>query len=177
MKNDNYWRKDSFGQQLPYLDKITFKPVPDGSQLLNGLKSKTFDLANTDDTTTVIPGLLPDVKAGSMDLAVAKQNPEVGYTMFNTSKEPFNNINARMAWVYAFDTTTYNQARNNDLNQVANGPFGPGVLGYLDDTGFPKYNLDQAKAAVAKYKQETGKDLNFTLSDSRMTLRRRRARR
>jgi peptide/nickel transport system substrate-binding protein len=164
VKNDNYWRKDSFGQQLPYLDKITFKPVPDGAQQLNGFKSKAFDLGNTDDTTTVIPGLLPDVKAGSMDLAVAKQNPEVGYTIFNTSKEPFNNMNARKAWVYAFDTTTYNRARNSDLNQVANGPFGPGVIGYLDDTGFPKYNLDQAKAAVAAYKTDTGKDLNFTLS-------------
>jgi len=164
VKNDNYWRKDSFGQQLPYLDKITFKPVPDGTQQLNGFKSKAFDLGNTDDTTTVIPGLLGDVKSGAIDLAVAKQNPEVGYTIFNTSKEPFNNINARKAWVYAFDTTTYNKTRNNDLNQVANGPFGPGVMGYLDDTGFPKYNLDQAKAAVAAYKQETGNDLNFTLT-------------
>jgi peptide/nickel transport system substrate-binding protein len=164
VKNPDYWRKDSFGQKLPYLDKITFKPVPDGSQLLNGLNSKTFDLANTDDTTTVIPGLLPAVKSGNIDLAVATQNPEVGYTMFNTSKEPFNNMNARLAWVYAFDTTTYNAARNHDLNQVANGPFGPGVLGYLDDTGFPKFNLDKAKAAVAKYKQETNKDLSFTLT-------------
>jgi peptide/nickel transport system substrate-binding protein len=163
-KNDDYWRKDSFGQQLPYLDKITFKPVPDGSQQLNGLKSKEFDLANTDDTTTVISGLLPDVQSGSIELAVAKQNPEVGYTIFNTQKEPFNNINARKAWVYAFDTTTYNRARNHDLNQVANGPFGPGVLGYLEDTGFPKYNLDEAKKAVAAYEQETGKDLNFTLT-------------
>jgi peptide/nickel transport system substrate-binding protein len=154
VKNDNYWRKDSFGQQLPYLDKITFRPVPDGAQQVNGFKSKEFDLGNTDDTTTVIPQLLPDVKSGAMDLAVAKQNPEVGYTIFNTQKEPFNNINARKAWVYAFDTTTYNKARNNDLNQVANGPFGPGVMG----------NLDQAKAAVAAYKQDTGKDLSFTLT-------------
>src|SRR5262249_3378546 len=106
-KNPNYWRKDADGQQLPYLDQITFQPVPDGSQQLNGFKSKVYDLGNTDDTTTVIPGLLPDVKSGNIDLAVAKQNPEVGYTIFNTLKEPFNNINARKAWVYAYDTTLY----------------------------------------------------------------------
>ena len=28
VKNPHYWRKDSFGQQLPYLDSITFKPGP-----------------------------------------------------------------------------------------------------------------------------------------------------
>ena len=44
VKNPNYWRKDSFGQQLPYLDKITFSPVPDGSQMLNGYKSKVRNL-------------------------------------------------------------------------------------------------------------------------------------
>jgi peptide/nickel transport system substrate-binding protein len=126
VKNPNYWRKDSFGQKLPYLDSITFKPVPDGTQQLNGYKSKTFDLGNSDDTTTVIPGLLPDVKAGSFHLAVAKQFPEVGYTIFNTLKEPFNNIHARKAWVYAFNSDLYNKTRNADLNDQANGPFGPG---------------------------------------------------
>jgi len=164
VKNPNYWRKDSFGQKLPYLDSITFKPVPDGTQQLNGYKSKTFDLGNSDDTTTVIPGLLPEVNAGTFHLAVAKQFPEVGYTIFNTLKEPFNNIHARKAWVYAFNSDVYNKTRNSDLNDQANGPFGPGVLGHLDATGFPTYNLDTAKAEVAKYKQETGKNINFTLS-------------
>src|SRR6201999_184715 len=46
VKNPNYWRKDSFGQKLPYLDKLTFKPVPDPSQMLTGLQSGAFDLAN-----------------------------------------------------------------------------------------------------------------------------------
>jgi peptide/nickel transport system substrate-binding protein len=163
-KNTDYWRKDSFGQQLPYLDSITFRPVPDGSVQLNGFKGGTYDLGNTDDTTVVIPGLLPDVKSGNIAMAVAKQNPEVGYTIFNSLKEPFNNIHARKAWVYAYDTTLYNKLRNNDLNQVANGPFGPGVIGYVENTGFPTYNLDKAKQEVATYKQQAGKDLEFTLT-------------
>src|SRR5262249_51022001 len=133
-------------------------------QELNGFKSGAYDLGNSDDTTTVIPGLLPVVKSGGINLAVAKQNPEVGYTIFNTLKEPFNNINARKAWVYAYDTTPYNKLSQSNLNQVANGPFGPGVMGYLDSTGFPTYNLTLAKKAVATYKQQTGKALNFTLS-------------
>ena len=163
VKNPNYWRKDSFGQQLPYLDKITFKPVPDGSAMLNGLQSKTFDLANTDDTTTVIPGLLSQVP-NSMHLAVSTNFPETGYTIFNTQKPPFNNILARKAFIQAFNYKLYSQLRLHNLNEQANGPFGPGVLGYLKDTGLPTYNLVAAKALVKQYEQETGQKFAFTLS-------------
>jgi peptide/nickel transport system substrate-binding protein len=163
-KNPNYWRKDAFGQQLPYLDQITFKPVPDGNQMLNGLKSHAFDLASTDDTTTVIFGVLPDVKSGNLNIAVAAGNPETAYTIFNTMKEPFNNMLAREAYIYAYNKVLYNNVRQHNLNQLANGPFGPGVLGHLDDTGFPEFNLQKAKDLVAQYKSTTGKDLSFTLS-------------
>ncbi len=46
-KNPNYWAKDKDGNQLPYLDSITFKPVPDGQQRLNGLQSGQFQLIHT----------------------------------------------------------------------------------------------------------------------------------
>jgi peptide/nickel transport system substrate-binding protein len=163
VKNPNYWRKDQFGQQLPYLDKLTFKPVPDGSQMLNGLNSKEFTLANTDDTTTVIPGLLPEVP-NNIHLTVSTKYPETGYTIFNTQKPPFNNILARQAWLYAFNYDLYSQLRLHNLNKQANGPFGPGVLGYVADTGLPTYNLTKAKALVSQYQQQTGKKISFTLS-------------
>ena len=44
VKNPNYWRKDQYGQQLPYLDQITFKPVTETTTLVNGLNTKLFDL-------------------------------------------------------------------------------------------------------------------------------------
>jgi peptide/nickel transport system substrate-binding protein len=164
VKNPHYWRKDSFGQQLPYLDKITFRPVPDPTAMLNGFNSKAFDLGNTDDTTTVVPGLLPAVKSGTINLAVATSNPETAYTIFNTGIAPFNNILARKAFATAYNFPLYDRLRLDSLNNQASGPFGPGVLGYVADTGFPKYDLTAAKALVAQYKQTTGQDLKFTLS-------------
>ena len=44
VKNPNYWRKDPYGQQLPYLDQITFMPVTGPSAMLNGLQSKPVRL-------------------------------------------------------------------------------------------------------------------------------------
>jgi peptide/nickel transport system substrate-binding protein len=164
VKNPHYWRKDAFGQPLPYLDSITFRPVPDPNAMLNGFNSKTFDLGNTDDTTTVVPGLLPGVKSGSIDLAVATGNPETAYTIFNTTKPPFNNILARKAFAYAYDFPLYNKLRLDSLNVAASGPFGPGVLGYVANTGLPQFNLTTAKSLVQQYKTSTGQSISFTLS-------------
>ncbi|MCZ7629591.1 MAG: ABC transporter substrate-binding protein [Microthrixaceae bacterium] len=38
-RNPDYWRKDAQGEQLPYLDGITFRPVPDAQARANGLLS------------------------------------------------------------------------------------------------------------------------------------------
>jgi peptide/nickel transport system substrate-binding protein len=131
--------------------------------MLNGLNSHEYDLANTDDTTTVIPALLKETP-NSIHLTVSTKYPETGYTIFNSQKPPFNNILARQAWMYAFNYPLYSQLRLHNLNPAANGPFGPGVLGYLPDTGLPQYNLTRAQALVNQYKQQTKSDLAFTLS-------------
>src|SRR5205823_4692877 len=92
------------------------------------------------------------------------QYPEVAYTLFNDSKPPFDNINARKAFAYAVNREEYNRIANKGLLALASGPFGPGVLGYLADTGLPSYNVETAKSYVAKYTAATHQPLAFTLS-------------
>ena len=46
-KNPNYWAKDADGNQLPYLDQITFKPLEDGQARLNALEGGEFDVMHT----------------------------------------------------------------------------------------------------------------------------------
>ncbi len=48
-KNPDYWQKDAKGNQLPYLDKITFKPVAEASQRVNSLDGKQLDVIHTSD--------------------------------------------------------------------------------------------------------------------------------
>jgi len=92
------------------------------------------------------------------------QFPEVAYTLFNDSKPPFDNINARFAFAYAVNRQEYNRIANKGLLQVASGPFGPGTLGYVADTHLPEYDVTKAKEFVQKYTQSTGKPLAFTFS-------------
>ena len=48
-KNPSYWQKDKDGNKLPYLDQITFRPVDDVSQRVNGLKGGDLDLIHLTD--------------------------------------------------------------------------------------------------------------------------------
>ncbi len=163
VKNENYWRKDQYGQRLPYLDKITFKPVTETTTLVNGLTTKLFDLTLSDDTVA-IDQLQSKVDGGGLAMLKSGKFPEVAYTLFNDSKPPFDNINARLAFAYAVDREEYNRIANKGLLQLASGPFGPGTLGYVADTHLPTYNPVKAKDYAKKYTQATGQPLSFTFS-------------
>jgi len=128
---------------------------------VNGLQTKLFDLAITDDDVA-ISELQPSVDSGSLNMVKASSFPEVAYTLFNDSKPPFDNINARKAFAYAVNREEYNRIANKGLLQIADGPFGPGTLGYVADTHLPTYNPTTAKSYVAKYPAETHQPLAFT---------------
>ncbi len=46
-RNPNYWRKDAAGAQLPYLDRILFKMMPDQTVLVTQLKAGEIRIAYT----------------------------------------------------------------------------------------------------------------------------------
>ncbi len=162
VKNENYWRKDADGVQLPYLDKITYKPVVETSALVSGIQTGQYTMAHTD-TAEGIAALRLSVESGDISMVESDKFPEVTYTLLNNSKEPFNNINARFAYAHAMNFDELNIVRNEGLPQRATGPFGPGVMGYLPDQKLPAFDLDLAKEYVAKYTAETGKPLEFSL--------------
>jgi peptide/nickel transport system substrate-binding protein len=161
-KNPTYWRKDADGNQLPYLNEITFKPVPDGQQRLNGLQSGQFQLIHTS-SSLVIEQLRALAKQGTITNNESAKFGEVNHYMLNESKPPFNNIHARKAVALAIDYKTLNHVRAHDVTQIANGPYAPGSEGFIQDSGYPTFNLDQAKAEVTAFKNDTGQDLSFTL--------------
>jgi peptide/nickel transport system substrate-binding protein len=161
VRNPNYWRKDAHGVRLPYLDKITFKPVIESAQMVNGIQAGGLDLA-LDDGALDIAQYRTLVKNGQIGLTESQQYPELGYTLFNTTIPPFDNIDARLAFAYALDRVTANRLRAKQITKIASGPFGPGVMGYLPDAGYPSYDPAKAKSYVKKYEQETGRQLTFT---------------
>ena len=171
VKNPNYWQKDKDGVQLPYLDEITFKPVPDGQQRLNGLQSGQFDLTHTS-SNIVQEQLRALAQQGSITNLESDKFAETSHLMLCTAVDPanpavcpnspFSNEHARKAVALALDTDTLIAVRGRGIPQKASGPFAPGAIGFLEDSGYPQFNLEEAKKEVAAYKAETGKDLEFT---------------
>ncbi len=162
-RNPDYWGTDAEGEQLPYLDAIEFRPIADGASRTNTLLSGEIQAAHMS-MAEDIEAVEDEADSGQLNVISSTDYGEVGYQMLNTATAPFDNVAAREAVVTAIDMETYNSVRNQGFMTNANGPFAPGEIGHLEDTGYPTYDLDAAKAAVAAYEAETGEPLEFTIT-------------
>jgi peptide/nickel transport system substrate-binding protein len=161
VKNESYWQKDVDGNALPYLDSVTYVPIPEVAQRVNALEAGQIDAMHTSDTEQLAQRLRPAQEDGELELLESDQFGETNYTMLNVSVPPFDNKNARLAIAQAIDTQLLIDVRGGGIGNLANGPFTEGVLGYTDDTGYPEHDVEAAQAAAAAYEEETGSPLSF----------------
>ena len=92
-RNPDYWDKDADGTQLPYLDKITFKPFPDENVRLTNVKTGDAD---------VLMGNPPFKDIEDLKKSTDLQYKEIAglgfqFIFINTQKEPFTNPAVRRA--------------------------------------------------------------------------------
>jgi peptide/nickel transport system substrate-binding protein len=160
-RNPDYWATDDEGNQLPYLDRIEFVPVPDSQTRVNGLLSGEYDMIITAEPTA-IAALESEADNQTVDLVQTMVNAEVNTLMFNESKPPFDDPGAREAAMLALDRDTYEEVVRLGVLEKATGPFAPGVPGYLEDAGFPEHDPGRAKQLVADYEQRTGTPLEIS---------------
>ena len=145
-RNENYWRTDANGTQLPYLDRIVFRPVPDVATRRATMEAGDAD-ENMDSfgenkefwTTTW-------VEDGN-NLLVPSPDRETTYLMFNNSVPPFDDPQLREALALCTDRDEYITFRAPG-DVIANGPFAEGALGYLEDPGFPQFDPDAGNALL-----------------------------
>jgi peptide/nickel transport system substrate-binding protein len=162
VKNPNYWRKDKDGTPYPYLDQITFQAQESGPDRVRALQAKDYTMIHTSGALNIV-----DIRKDKNLRSIESDDfGELSYTMLNDSVLPFKEKSAREAVAYAIDREAFNNARNAGILTNASGPFAPGSKGYVEDTGFPKYDAEKAADALARYKTATGKDLSFTLTSS-----------
>lgn len=163
VRNPSYWQKAPDGKPYPYLDSIVFTPITDEGQRLNALES-----GSTDVMTTILGATLKSLRElkdqGKVDVNEVKRPNLVGYIMLNAGKPPFNDLTARRAFAYGADRKQSNDLANDGLFDLANGPFAPGGIGYVKDSGQPSFNPDMAKRLIAQYKKRTGKSPDFVLT-------------
>ena len=150
-KNADYWRAD---EGLPYLDQIEFRVLADVQSRKNALLSGEIDIMHTSNGDTIKE--LRD--ESSIELTETSAYGETNYTlmMVDNPDSAINDVRIRRALAYALDSQVLIDRRGGGIEQVANGPFSPQQIGYLEDSGFPTYDPEEAKKLVEEYKTEKG---------------------
>ncbi len=163
-RNPNYWMKDDQGRQLPYLDEVDFRPIPDVQTRQASLQTNDISIMHTSQDQ-FINSLRDLSKSGDIQTAEDRGENEEAFVMFNTSAPPFDNLTARQAVAYATDDDTWITTFGIDPSKKTNSPFGKDSPYYADNP-FPQFDQAKARDLVQQYKNETGKDLAFTLGST-----------
>ena len=89
VRSDNYWRTAENGDQLPYLDSVVFRPIPDEGTRLDAAVSGTTNAMMTLRGATVRD-------ARETDLTMYEfLGSDTGGGMFNTAEVPLDDIRVR----------------------------------------------------------------------------------
>ncbi len=157
-KNPHYWRSG-----YPYLDSVTYKPIPDSQQLLNSLNSGVVDIIHTS-TAEVTAQLRSNSSLGYVDDSqhVAGE-PDMNCLLLNLSKAPFDNLKVRQAAAMAISSAQYAQVIDSGVSPTSNGPFVAGSP-YYAPTGYPAPDINKAKQLVQQVQQQTGQPVSVTIN-------------
>ena len=156
VKNPDYWRKDEFGNKLPFLDKIRMRYNPNKQAELRAFHKKEIDLVlqiPVDEIEYVL-GSLKEAKAGkNVRHRVFSQNSlSMEYIAFSCAKGIFSDRHVRQALNKAIDR----QALINDWLKgeglPAVGGIAPSIGDFvrLSDEEHVWFNIKQAKHELAE---------------------------
>ena len=149
-RNPNYWRSG-----LPYLDSITYKPIPDPQSRGNSLKAGNIDVMHSSNTQNVADFMHDSNYNQVNDLNSVMGEPDQSFVMLNTSVPPLDDLRVRQALAYATDRKKYINTLGNGLTQPSDGPFTKGSP-YFGPTGYPGFDQAKARALVADYQNAKG---------------------
>ena len=105
-RNPYYWRKDSAGVQLPYLDKMIFKIIPDSNTMVTQLKSGEVQLSYG------VPYSQVTQLGSTPGLSVVKNSVLSWQHLDFNLKGPaaLRDLNVRKAFAYAINKGTVSRA-------------------------------------------------------------------
>lgn len=162
-RNDNYWRKDIHGNQLPFLDKIILTYSTDKKEELLAFRAQKIDLVTelpVEEIDNVL-GTLEEAQAGKnvkhrMD---AVSSLSLTYFGFKHDVAPFSDVKVRKAFNIALDRDDLVDNWMRGEGYAMNNGFVPPIEGYSSEKvrGF-KQNVEQAKALLAQAGYPNGKN-------------------
>jgi peptide/nickel transport system substrate-binding protein len=161
-RNEDYWQIAPDGEPYPYADSIEFRPITDVEVRNQAIESGDINVMHTFEGES-IAGRLKDLRdAGDINLLVSDESAEISFIQMNQTAPPFDDIRMRRALALSADRERVNENVNAGLPTIADGPFAPDSIGYVEDPGFPDFDKAEAEKLVQEYVADGGK-AEFTL--------------
>lgn len=155
-KNEDYWLEAPDGEPYPYLDEIEFLVQEEDATRSRALQSGEVDITHTDRGPD-IEDLRQAADAGTLEVYEMDTRQGVTYALINVAADsPLQDVEVRRAFAMAVDQEFRNESRSAGVFDIANGPFSPGTMGHLEDTGYPAYDPEGAAAIVEEYEAANG---------------------
>lgn len=154
-RNPHYWRKDRYGNRLPYLDTWTFKPIPDVDTRYSALQSDEIQIMHTDYDPIIqqVVGNPSLVSLGDNSLSVGE--PDINFVMINVQDKVMSDIDLRKALAYGTNQKAVCRDLGKNIVYPANGPFPP-PSPFASDTGYPSFDLAKAKSHFQAFLARNG---------------------
>jgi len=151
-RNDHYWRTDAGGAQLPYLDSIEFRPIPDKTSRLNGLKTGDLDIVSDE---TADDASLDQLVDDGFDVNRDVDNVGVAMLLMNLDHPPLDDLRVRQAIVSAIDREAFRDAVAGTSFELADQPYGEASPWHAA-VDYPSTDPDRARALVSEVEDERG---------------------
>ncbi len=160
---DDYWGVDEAGNQLPYLDGITFTFYPDPTA-----RTTAIQTGNVDWIEYVPAADIPTLQADPNVEVVGGLAANFRSVQFNTEVPPFDDYRVRQAFAYAIDKQAIvDLALFGTGGVVATGTTIPGGNYYaVDSTPYDTPDKEQARALLAEAGYPNGFTFDFYITST-----------
>ncbi|MFV1989640.1 MAG: ABC transporter substrate-binding protein [Acidimicrobiales bacterium] len=152
-RNPNYWFSDADGTQLPYLDGLVFRPIPDETTRLNAILAGDIDVMQTLRQSTI-----RDARESSdtLDMDVF-QGPNSGGAIFNTAVPPYDDKRVRQGLAHAINQPAFIDALGGTgISDPATQMFSPDSPWYSQEAAdaYPKFDPEASIAKLTEYVED-----------------------
>jgi peptide/nickel transport system substrate-binding protein len=149
-KNPNYWQTDEAGNQLPYLDRLVFRPIPDEGTRLDSLLAGTIDGMQSLRQSTI-----RDALENEGDIIVHQfQGSNAGGSIFNTAEPPVDDLRVRQGLAHAVDRERLvDVLGGTGISDPASQYFSPDSPWFSQEAAdaYPAFDQDRAKELLQEY--------------------------
>lgn len=149
-RNPNYWRTDDDGNQLPYLDSISYRPIPDELTRLNALLSGTVTAIESLRGATI-----RDARAAGDDIVVHEfLGNSTGASFYNTARPPFDDQRVRLGLNKMSDQERVIGALGNtDISAATTQWFSVDSPWWTQEAAdsYPAFDFDGGKELIQQY--------------------------